>query len=203
MSLQLHLVVVKELLDDDTIDDDVKMNNDIGTIECTWIKELFNKKQLYLFTTNMKKNYCHKNVFATSKSLINFGKYLIDYVLPQELINSNYEYEHLIKIADELDNIDYLISMYNIKYQLCEEMHPDNVNGVNNIKEFLEVLDKYYKEANDYIKMFKNPEIAKYMVYSRVDIKDIPKMVKFGLQLIDYGNKGYKAYWVNNMEKLK
>ena len=186
----LDLVIVKELPKYGRTDYFYEKENEITYIRCNWYRDI-NFSTSSTYTTRIGKQPNTTDVFPTSESLVRFGKSLIDTVIPPQLVDNKYEYEHLHAIINCLENIKFLDLQ-----ETKDSIRNDIDSYCDNLNDILETLDRYRNKITQHMKQNENNEIIKYInLFPTNDIWTIKQMVNFGLKLIEYGNKGYKAYW--------
>lgn len=186
----LDLVIVTELSETNNTMEHEEKGRFIANFSCNWYHDAGFRLTSTQFTYTKTRELDDDDSeieFTSGDDLIKFGKSLIDLVIPHELINGKYQYEHLFSIIDEFDYFNFLTAKIKNKINVC-----------NKITELKDVIEKYNNKLNIYLDLSNRSEIGlvKYIdCFEHTDIDIIKRMVNFGLQVIDHGKKGYKAYW--------
>ena len=186
----LNLVIVTELLETNNTIEQERNGRIVANIPCNWYRESRLNITQFKYSTGRIYDNNLEHEFTTGEKLIEFGKSLIDTVIPLGLVEE-YNEKHLQCL---IERIKYAKSMNtnNLKDKITEKIH-----GSCDINEILEVLTKYQSKIN----IYKNTTIDECLLpyldfFEEIGLSSIERMVNFGLEVIEHGKKGYKAYWI-------
>lgn len=197
------LVIVTELSETNNTAEHKENARHITSISFMWLHGSDYTLDQHRYFTSSQFNYAKARImgkdtvtaefeFDSSENLIKFGKSLIELAIPSQLINQNYEPEHIFSIISSVEKINFTI-FKEMKRRVIEEIMCCDCFGElsSAMTKCQESIVPHMTKENYSDKVF-----LKYADYfEENDISMVKKIVNIGLEIIGHGKQGRKAYW--------